>query len=286
MTWRTKLPGLAVLIGICVALFCLKEQKCPMKLDLPGHSASIPSLVQALRPVYPYSVIPGGAYSREELRARIEHDPLVREHYADFDVSRARLMNLDQPSYAYVSYRKDGRIYWTRHRLLLPRDELLLTDGTHWARARCGNRLSTAKKAAVLPAAVEPLSSLVLPTPSPELIRDARITLSEPVMPPVQPLPLQPNWEESLTAAVPALPAPSLAATQWSAASASAPYTPSASYPAFGELQSVASKTPTKTPVASIPSVPEPSPALLLGLGLAALVLLYLAKADGIRLRR
>ena len=47
-------------------------------------SSQVPALVRALRPAYPYSVIPGGIYSRAELAAQSASDQLVRKHYSDF----------------------------------------------------------------------------------------------------------------------------------------------------------------------------------------------------------
>ena len=96
----------------------------------------------SLRRIYPYSVVPGGVYSSAELRKATTDDPLVREHYRDFQLSRTRLVVLRQYRRQYVSYRMNGQILWTKKRLLIPKGEMLLTDGVHYARTRCGNRLS------------------------------------------------------------------------------------------------------------------------------------------------
>lgn len=94
------------------------------------------------RRTYPYSVIPGGAHDRGELQAAIRTDALVREHYRDFAVAWARVVVLQEDRHRYVSFRMSGRIFWTAKRLLIPKGETLLTDGIHYARTRCGNRLS------------------------------------------------------------------------------------------------------------------------------------------------
>jgi hypothetical protein len=96
----------------------------------------------ATRPVYPYSIIPGGIGSRQELVNRIEHDTVVAKHYAGFEVSRARLIRAAQNRLVYVSYRMDEQVFWTKKKLRVPKGETLLSDGTHYARARCGNRIS------------------------------------------------------------------------------------------------------------------------------------------------
>jgi hypothetical protein len=102
---------------------------------------SLPQAIEA-HPVYPYSIIPGGVRSSQELEHAIQQDSLVAAHYSDFDVRVAHLVTLEKPERVYVSYRLENKIFWTRHMLVLHPGETLLTDGTHAARTRCGNRLS------------------------------------------------------------------------------------------------------------------------------------------------
>ncbi len=104
--------------------------------------ARVSPLARALRPNYPYSVIPGGVYNPEELRAAMERDPALREHYAGFDANKARLVRLTEDRYSFVSYRQNGRFYWTKKKLRIAAGEVLLTDGVHYSKTRCGNRLS------------------------------------------------------------------------------------------------------------------------------------------------
>lgn len=94
------------------------------------------------RRLYPYSVIPGGVESVQELRNAIANDPLVAALYANFDLSRAHIIQLAHDREVYVSYRLGGHIYWTKKRLLLRAGETVITDGKHEARTRCGNRIS------------------------------------------------------------------------------------------------------------------------------------------------
>lgn len=93
-------------------------------------------------PYYRYSVIPGGAHSRGELEAALERDPVAAKHYSDFRADDTQLIRLDKDRQYFVSYRIGDKIYWTRRALTLHKGELLLFDGVHYARARCGNRLS------------------------------------------------------------------------------------------------------------------------------------------------
>src|SRR6202030_19026 len=120
----------------------------PSSILLPtGHS----------RTVYPYSVIAGGAQSPQELREAVATDPVVAQHYADFDITNARLVTLDAPKLAYVSYRIGNKVFWTKNKLALRKGEAMLSDGTNMARTRCGNRISVLPVRPNAPA--EPTSS-------------------------------------------------------------------------------------------------------------------------------
>jgi hypothetical protein len=118
----------------------------PSSLSNPETIAEIEQ-----RPLYPYSIIPGGARSRDELARAIENDPVVARHYADFQVARTRVIRLDRSELMYVSYRIGDSVFWTKKPLLLPAGETLLTDGKNTARTRCGNRLSVTPVVPVLP---------------------------------------------------------------------------------------------------------------------------------------
>ena len=96
------------------------------------------------RPVYPYSVVPGGIANAKELKWVAEHDPVVAAHYAGFDYERAQLVRLTLARTVYVSYRIGNKIYWTRRRLTLHKGETLITDGRMMARTRCANRVEEA----------------------------------------------------------------------------------------------------------------------------------------------
>src|ERR1035438_8463119 len=113
----------------------------PPVYDL-ASSARVPVMMRALRPNYPYSVVPGGIYSGKELRNSVENDQAVQRHYVGFDVDRARLVVAQVDSFEYASYRVRGQIFWTGRKLRIPKGEVLIGDGVHLARTRCGNRLS------------------------------------------------------------------------------------------------------------------------------------------------
>lgn len=93
------------------------------------------------RPVYKYSIVPGGVRSPQELKWAAEHDPVVAAHYAGFDYDHARVVRLVLARTAYISYRIGNRVYWTRHRVSLKKGETVITDGKMTARTRCANRV-------------------------------------------------------------------------------------------------------------------------------------------------
>jgi len=109
------------------------------------------------RPVYPYSVVPGGVRDAKELKWVAEHDPIVAAHYAGFDYDHARVVRLTLARTVYLSYRIGDRVYWTRHRIGLHKGETVITDGRMTARGRCANRVEDVPQQAGSP--VEPPAS-------------------------------------------------------------------------------------------------------------------------------
>jgi len=118
---------------------------------LATESVSVP-LRLPRRVVYPYSVIPGGVQTPEDLRQMSEHDRIVGSHYAGFDFRSARIVELDQPKLVYLSYRMGDKVFWTGKRISLHKGEKLITDGRMTARTRCANRVSETAQPAVSPA--------------------------------------------------------------------------------------------------------------------------------------
>jgi hypothetical protein len=113
------------------------------------RDSSSPSNTSGAPALYSYSVIPGGARTSSELRNAVEHDSTVRAHYTDFVVANTRVTRLQKPQAFYVSYRVGNNIFWTTKTVLLPAGETVLSDGTHLARTRCGNRLALAPAAPI-----------------------------------------------------------------------------------------------------------------------------------------
>jgi hypothetical protein len=99
--------------------------------------------------VYPYSVIRGGAYSASELVRALDRDPVAAQHYAVFQRARVHAAESPFSEPVFLSYRIGNAIYWTSRPVRLPHGETLLTDGKHYARARCGNRISATSQTPV-----------------------------------------------------------------------------------------------------------------------------------------
>jgi hypothetical protein len=98
--------------------------------------------IASRRPVYPYSIIPGGIASVAALRSALAHDPVAAAHYAAFDLATARVVQVQEARSVYVSYRKGDDVFWTSKKLRLVVGETLITDGQHISRTRCGNQIS------------------------------------------------------------------------------------------------------------------------------------------------
>jgi len=136
-----------------------QTRKAAPEVLLPSTTA-LPIRSAFSRPVsakYRYSVIPGGVYSTEEFEAALADDPVVRAHYATFDRTIVRMEQTQGARFMYTSYRKGDSVYWTNHRVRVAANELLITDGSNLARARCGNRLSDEPQRPV--AAAEPAAT-------------------------------------------------------------------------------------------------------------------------------
>jgi len=107
---------------------------------LHGDAGAPPQ--SGVRRIYPYSIIPGGVAGAIELARAVRTDRVVAEHYATFDITKARPVTVERPRAVHVSYRKGGKVYWTARKVMLAPGETLLTDGRNEMRARCANRIS------------------------------------------------------------------------------------------------------------------------------------------------
>jgi PEP-CTERM motif. len=217
----------------------------------------------AKRPVFPYSIVPGGVRDANELETAASNDSVVARHYSDFRIARAHTLRLNRPVAMFVSYRRNNQVYWTRNKMVIPGGETLISDGENLARVRCANRLS--------PVAAKPVAAT---DPSTE-------ELETPVFVPPLLASLLPGNEIGFfpagapDGAVPGLPAvpPGPAGSSGSSGSPGSPVFPPILPPGVSPF------TPTTPPTEPPPVVtPEPGTFALLLAG-AALVMLFAALA-------
>jgi len=204
--------------------------------------------------VYPYSVVPGGVRNGAALRDLAEHDRAVARHYSHFDFTNARLERLSAPREVYVSYRIRDTIFWTRKKIHLAAGEMLLTDGKITARAKCGNQISDTAKPEISDEEPD------------EDVMDEPVAALEPLAPP---FPMRP-----------ALVRPDLPIGQPVPESFgggfSFPYAPILAGPPIGLCLDKHGKIEKNcNPRHKPPVIPEPGTLLLLGSGLALIVLRY-----------
>ena len=165
--WLTALLQTVILLTVvaCATPWLNAEENPPSP---PRRSDDIVLRGLQARPVFNGSVVAGGVYSLDELRAVVDRDPVVAAHYHGADLDRMEVVTLTTGKAAYVSYRRGDAVHWTRQRVWLKPGETVLTDGTTMIRARCGNCVSDVKQdnvAAVDPAHGELDEFVVPPTP-------------------------------------------------------------------------------------------------------------------------
>lgn len=139
--WPKLRRGGPLLLGVVLLCRSIREPEPPKLFSMVPAPIMLTSMHQP-RAVYPYSIIAGGVRSPEELRTAISEDPVVTIHYTGIQASQMRVVKLVSNETAYVSFRVHDRVFWTARRIPLHKDELLLTDGTHTVRSRCGNQVS------------------------------------------------------------------------------------------------------------------------------------------------
>ncbi len=138
--------GLA-LAGLVLGLRNSSSQSMIAEMARHGFRAAtngleLPPGIRMGRPVFPYSVVPGGLRSLRDVADSIDSDPVVALHYRDLHIENLVLRRTGAAMDVFVSYRVQNAIYWTSRRVHLAKGELVLVDGKNVIRARCGNRIA------------------------------------------------------------------------------------------------------------------------------------------------
>ena len=165
-----------------------------LALSASSASDATEDFSKEARPVYPYSIVPGGVHDPKELERVFENDPVVAAHYKGFDFRRARIVQLTEDRVVYVSYRIAGHVYWTTKKVRLRRGEKVITDGKMTLRTRCGNQVSETARQEVspkepqiakleTPIKVDPGTAMTIPIPA-----DFESALTRPNLPAFTPL--------------------------------------------------------------------------------------------------
>ncbi len=128
------LACLAIVIGIQL------KKRATNELDIQSQDIQTASSAKP-RTVYPHSIVAGGVESAAEVKAAMDSDATVAAHYASINVAKLTQVKQVGDVSRYVSYRKNGAIYWTSKPVTIKDGEPLLTDGSTTLRGRCGNML-------------------------------------------------------------------------------------------------------------------------------------------------
>jgi len=102
----------------------------------------VPETAKVLHPILNYSLIPGGISTLVEFRAAVAANSVLRARFADFNWDAAYITRTQNPMYVFVSFVKDGHLFWTKKPMLIPAGEAIITDGVHTILMRCGNEIA------------------------------------------------------------------------------------------------------------------------------------------------
>lgn len=151
-----------------------------------GHLPAVSSRRHTSHPVYPFSLVAGGVYSPAELARALATSDSLRAHYKNFDFKRVRLIRIENNTPAFVSYRKDGKIFWTKRKLTLHSGELVLADGRYLVRARCANQISFVPQDPIDPTPSDVEARLDVPSVPTPMDYPRLREVSSPLSPPMQ----------------------------------------------------------------------------------------------------
>jgi len=286
------LACLAVVIGIQIRKHAAQEQQDIQSRDVQTRDIQAASYSDP-RTVYPHSVVAGGVESAADVKAAIDSDATVAAHYASINVAKLTPVKQTGDVHRYVSYRKNGTIYWTSKPVTIKDGEPLLTDGSTTLRGRCGNMISETPRQPTQASAEEPSTDEMddpiqlgyvpqmpfgdapavqdeFPGSAPDLMAGSAAWT-----------PVDSGWTPAAPAgflskeSAPPLPSISQLSGPPPSGGAGAPNIPGAPVPPIRSF----SKEPAALGTTEVASTPEPSTILMVGLGLACLLVSRRLKA-------
>jgi hypothetical protein len=135
---------LAVLTLIAIGLFRLQmaDRDAVVAAEIAAYSpAPIARVASAPKNVvYNYSVIPGGEGNVSDFCEEVQSDAAFK----GFNCNVAYETTLRSPIAVFMTFKKNGHIYWTKHLVSVKAGELIYTDGHRSFLARCGNEIGFA----------------------------------------------------------------------------------------------------------------------------------------------
>jgi hypothetical protein len=104
-------------------------------IEKVDHTVSINVTEKA--PYYNFSVVPNGVDTIEHFCDAVANDPSIGE----FNCGAAHEGKMHQPEMLFMTFRKAGKVTWTRKPVLVKAGERIYTDGFHTYLARCANQI-------------------------------------------------------------------------------------------------------------------------------------------------
>jgi hypothetical protein len=152
-----------VLIGLLPGLALVETAGTPVS---PKNHPKVATASLPIRQdmTFGHAVVPSGITSILDLAGVIAREPKL---YRGFMLRHAQKVTVRENFWAYTSYRKNGRIYFTKNPVLILAGETIFTDDNILIRARCGNELSIIPSLPVSPE--EPPDTELLVPPSAEI---------------------------------------------------------------------------------------------------------------------
>lgn len=135
-------------VGINIALFAALRyrngvESIRVQYELAGPTIEKSSthvdehMSEAHHLIYNYSLIPGGVANVDDFCEQIQNEPA----FAGFNCNTANEFKLHSDIRVFMTFKKNGVIYWTKAPVLVKAGERVYTDGQRSFLARCANEI-------------------------------------------------------------------------------------------------------------------------------------------------